>query len=208
MTHIPNEAPSSIITIPKLVLASGSIYRRQLLNKLAIPYNYHAPNVDETPLAGESPTQLVLRLALAKARAVAVGYPDALVIGSDQVAVLADQIITKPRNHLQAKAQLERASGRQVIFLTGLCLLNNANCSHQLEIASYKVNFLPLTDNQIEQYLQKEKPYDCAGSFKAESLGITLCSSFEGEDPNALIGLPLIALIKMLRHEGFEPLSS
>ena len=203
MTHMPHETPFSI---PKLVLASGSIYRRQLLNRLEIVYDYHAPNIDETPLVDESPKQLVLRLALAKAQAVAVGYPGALIIGSDQVAVLAGKIITKPDSHLRAKAQLQRASGQQVIFLTSLCLLNTVNYNHQLQIVPYKVNFLPLTDNQIEHYLQKEKPYDCAGSFKAEGLGITLCSNFEGEDPNALIGLPLIALIKMLRHEGLDPL--
>ena len=194
------------MSVPKLVLASSSPYRRELLDKLMVPYNCHSPDIDEARLADESPKQLVLRLALAKAKTVANDYPHALVIGSDQIALLADEIMTKPHNHMQAKAQLQRASGQKVIFLTSLCLLNTVTCEHQLQIVTYTVKFLSLTDSQIEHYLIKEKPYDCSGSFKSEGLGITLCSYFEGEDPSALIGLPLIALTAMLRNEGFEPL--
>ena len=204
MAHSPQK---HAIATPDLILASSSPYRRQLLDKLMIPYRCHAPNIDETPLTDESPRQLVLRLALAKARAAAVDYSQALIIGSDQVAVLDGSIVTKPHTHQRAKAQLQQASDKQVIFLTSLCLFNSVDDSYQVQVVPYTVNFLPLTDSQIDNYLQKEKPYHCAGSFKAEGLGITLCSRLSGEDPNALIGLPLIALAGMLRSAAMEPLS-
>lgn len=167
-----------------------------------------SPDIDESALDGESPSALVQRLSLEKAQAIAVKHQNALIIGSDQVAVLDDEIITKPHNHARATKQLTLASGRKVTFLTGLCLYNSNTQQHQLIVEPYTVNFLSLSEEQIEQYLLKEKPYNCAGSFKSEGLGITLFSSMEGNDPNSLIGLPLIALIKMLRQEGIEPLSS
>ena len=154
MEHISPKIP---VSTPKLVLASSSLYRRQLLDKLTIPYYTHTPDIDETPLADESPEQLVLRLALSKAKTAAIDYPQALIIGSDQIALLAGEIMTKPHSHLQAKAQLKRASGQQVVFLTSLCLLNAISGDYQLDVIPYAVNFLPLTDSQIENYLNKER---------------------------------------------------
>lgn len=192
----------------KLILASSSPYRRELLNKLTLPFTCESPDIDETEHAGETPEALVSRLALKKAQAVANQQAHALIIGSDQVAVLDGRIITKPHNHLEATKQLKAASGRQVTFLTSLCLYNSHSQTHQLTVEHYTVEFLSLSDAQIEHYLQKEQPYDCAGSFKSEGLGITLFKSFSGDDPNSLVGLPLIALCKMLRHEGIDPLAS
>ena len=141
----------------KLVLASSSLYRRQLLDKLKIPYHCHAPDIDESPLADESPEQLVLRLALAKARAAAISCPKSLIIGSDQVAILAGEIVTKPSNYQQARTQLQRASGQPVVFLTSICLLNTINSEYQLQTVPYTVNFLTLTDSQIEGLSTKRK---------------------------------------------------
>jgi len=163
-----------------LVLASSSPYRRELLNKLQLPFTCHSPDIDETEHSGETPEALVGRLALEKAQAIAKQFDKALIIGSDQVAILDDNIITKPHNHLEATKQLQAASGRQVTFLTGLCLYNSQKQSHQLCVEPYTVNFLPLTNAQIENYLIMEQPYDCAGSFKSEGLGITLFESFSG----------------------------
>ena len=209
----------------KLVLASSSHYRQEIFDKLALSYESISPDINESPLPFEAADKLVARLALAKAKAAAVFigaratvYPSAgdnstlhketyLIAGSDQVAVIDNKIITKPHTHNNACEQLRRASGRKVMFLTSLCLYNTHTGAHQSTVEPYTVNFLPLTDLQIENYLTKEQPYNCAGSFKSEGLGITLFESIQGDDPNTLIGLPLIALVKMLRREGIDPLS-
>jgi len=188
----------------KLVLASTSIYRKELLNRLGLPFVTAAPEVDESVRAEETPQQLVRRLAEAKARAVAAQYPDALIIGSDQVATVAGRILGKPGGHQQAVAQLRLASGKRLQFLTGLCLFNAHTCMAQVEVVPITVVFRVLDDRQIEKYLRREQPYHCAGSFKSEALGIALCERLEGEDPNALIGLPLIRLIHMLEKEGIN----
>ncbi|MFT6102574.1 MAG: MAF protein [Granulosicoccus sp.] len=190
-----------------IILASSSPYRRELLNKLTLPFTCHSPDINETVLKGESPEKLVERLALEKAKAIATNHPNALIIASDQVAVLDGHVMTKPRTHENAVKQLTHSSGHTVRFLTSLCLLNSQKNEHQLTTAPYSVEFLPLTSSQIEAYLLKEQPYQCAGSFKSEGLGITLFKYFEGEDPNSLIGLPLIELTRMLRNEGVEPLN-
>lgn len=189
-----------------LVLASTSPYRKALLQRLGLPFETASPAADETPLPGETPDQLVRRLAEAKARAVAKQFPDALIIGSDQVAVLEGAILGKPGTHAAAMAQLRAASGKRVSFRTGLCLLNSGTGGAQVEVVSFDVCFRELTGEQIESYLRKEMPYDCAGSFKSEGLGIALFQRLEGDDPNALIGLPLIRLIAMLEAEGIDVL--
>ena len=186
----------------QLVLASTSIYRKQLLSRLGMPFVTADPDVDETREHGESPRQMVARLAEAKARAVATRYPDALIIGSDQLATVDGHILGKPGGHEQAVAQLRLAAGRRLEFLTGLCLLNARSGTAQVDVVPYAVRFRALDDRQIENYLQREQPYQCAGAFKSEALGIALCERFEGDDPNALIGLPLIRLITMLETEG------
>lgn len=188
--------------MPTLVLASTSVYRKELLARLGLPFTTAAPEVDETPLPDETPPQLVRRLAELKARAVAARYPGALIIGSDQVAVIDGQILGKPGNHERAVAQLRLASGKRLDFLTGLCLFNAASSSLQVEVVSFGVVFRRLSDQQIENYLRREQPYHCAGSFKSEALGVALCERFDGEDPSALIGLPLIRLIRMLEQEN------
>lgn len=184
-----------------LVLASSSPYRRAVLEKLRLPFTTASPNIDETSFSGESAEPLVLRLAQAKARAVAVSHPKALIIGSDQVAVLGDKILSKPLTHANAQQQLRTASGKRVTFLTGLCLLNSASGHLQTICSPYQVHFRKLSDAQIERYLLQELPYDCAGSFKSEGLGICLFERLEGDDPNSLIGLPVIELIRMLEIE-------
>lgn len=191
---------------PRLILASSSPFRRALLNKLALPYQCQAPDIDESPLAGESAEALVRRLALQKAQAVAVDNSDALIIGSDQVALLDGQILGKPLEHARAVAQLQAASGRRVRFLTGLCLYDSRDRSYQLEAVPFDVQFRVLSAAQIEYYLHHEQPYQCAGSFKSEGLGIALFECLEGEDPNTLIGLPLIRLIRMLAQAGVDVL--
>ncbi len=188
----------------QLVLASTSPFRRAILEKLNIEFDTVAPgNVDETPLPGEIPEQLVSRLAEAKALDVGKTMSNALVIGSDQVAVVDGQIVEKPGNHENAIKQLKRASGKRVSFLTGLCLYNTESKRVQVEVVPYNVIFRHLTDSQIENYLSAEQPYNCAGSFKSEGMGIALFKRLEGDDPNTLIGLPLIRLIRMLESEGF-----
>lgn len=189
-----------------LILASSSPYRRELLNKLGLDFISLSPDIDETEKANETADELVSRLALEKAKAIAKTNPNTLIIGSDQVAVLGDEILTKPHTHERAHKQLSMASGNRVKFLTGLCLYNSGNNKYQLDVIAYSVHFLSLSKEQIEHYLQKEKPYDCAGSFKSEGLGITLFASMSGDDPNSLIGLPLISLTSMLRNEGVDPL--
>ncbi|WP_127477375.1 Maf family protein [Sulfurivermis fontis] len=190
----------------KLILASTSPYRRELLGRLGLAFDTAAPNTDETRLPGETPKQLVRRLAEAKARAVAKEFPQALIIGSDQVAVLGDRILGKPGDHATAVQQLTAACGRRVTFLTGLCLYNSGNDHCQVDVVPYTVEFRTLNAVQIENYLKREQPYNCAGSFKSEGLGISLFRRMEGEDPNALIGLPLIRLIDMLTAEGVNVL--
>jgi septum formation protein len=190
------------MTLPTLVLGSTSPFRRALLERLGLPFVSVAPHTDETPLPGESPPALVTRLAEAKARAVAAQYPGSLIIGSDQVAVIDDQILGKPGSRERAAAQLRLASGRQVVFFTGLCLLNTASGRAQVVCEPFHVHFRELDDARIGRYLDAEQPFNCAGSFKSEGLGIALFQRLEGDDPNALIGLPLIRLVDMLAEEG------
>ncbi len=185
----------------KLILASTSIYRKELLERLRIPFEIIAPKVDETPLAGESTTALALRLAKAKAAAVAQEHPDAWVIGSDQVADLNGAAIGKPGNFERALAQLQLMRGATVTFHTALCLMHG-NKASALSIPT-EVSFRTLSDEILENYLLTEEPYDCAGSAKAEGLGISLLEAIKSEDPTALIGLPLIALSGLLRDAGF-----
>lgn len=187
-----------------LVLASTSPFRQEILGKLNLPFEVAAPNVDEKRLDNETPQQLVTRLSESKARAVADHYPDALIIGSDQVAVLDNDILGKPLNHENAFQQLKMASGNKVTFYTGLCLLNSATQNTQTRCIPFQVYFRELTDEQIEHYLQNDKPYNCAGSFKSEGLGISLFEKLEGDDPNTLTGLPLIELIRLLGNEGIS----
>ncbi len=189
-----------------LILASTSPFRRAVLEKLGVPFETVSPEVDETPLPGETPEALVERLAIAKAQAVAAQRDQGLIIGSDQVAVIEGEILGKPGSHEQAVKQLRRASGQRVTFLTGLALVNAASGQVQSEVVPFHVVFRELTDTLIENYLQREQPYHCAGSFKSEALGIVLFERLEGEDPNTLIGLPLIRLVRMLEAEGFAVL--
>ncbi|MBA4502252.1 Maf family protein [Marinobacterium marinum] len=191
--------------LPTLVLASSSPWRREILDKLGLPYRTKHPEIDETPLPNESASALVARLAEEKARAVAPYYKNALVIGSDQAAVLNGQIIGKPGTHKRAVEQLQAASGQSVTFLTGLCLLNTRTGRTQVETVPFHVHFRQLTDAMIEAYLEHEQPYNCAGSFRSEGAGIVLFERLEGDDPNTLIGLPLIRLIRMLEAEGVAP---
>ena len=186
----------------QLILASTSPFRKNVLEKLGLPFDCHAPEVDEAPQPGETPAQLVERLSIAKAQAVAAHLQQGLVIGSDQVAVIDDEILGKPGNHENAVGQLERASGKTVTFLTGLALVNAESGAIQAEVVPFKVVFRQLTQPQIVNYLNAEQPYNCAGSFKSEGLGIALFDRLEGDDPNTLIGLPLIRLIRMLEKEG------
>lgn len=186
---------------PPLVLASTSPYRRELLSRLGLPFVTASPNVDETPLAGEHPEATALRLSEAKARAVAVNHPTALIVGSDQVACLAGQVFGKPGTHQAAVRQLRTLRGRSVEFITGLCLLNARTGRTQRRSVPTLVTFRELTDDEIEHYLQREQAYSCAGSAKSEGLGIALLERIQGDDPNALIGLPLIALCALLRNE-------
>ena len=188
----------------KLVLASTSPFRRALLDRLQVEYTCDSPDIDESPVAGESIEQMVTRLACEKTRAVADRHPNALIIGSDQSAVLDGEILTKSGNFDNALRQLRNASGKRIVFQTGLCLLNSTTGEKQSVCVPYAVEFRELTDAMIENYLKKEEPYNCAGSFKSEGLGITLFRRFEGEDPNALIGLPLIKLTEFLDNEGFS----
>lgn len=184
-----------------LVLASTSPYRKTLLARLGLPFETFAPGVDESRRSGESPERLVRRLAEAKARAAADVFADALIIGSDQVAVLDGEIIGKPGDHENAVRQLTRACGRGVDFFTGVCLLNGRRGTAQCDVVPFRVVFRRLSAEQIESYLRRERPYNCAGSFKSEGLGIALFERMEGDDPTALMGLPLIRLRRMLEQE-------
>ena len=187
-----------------LILASSSIYRRELLERLQLPFTVVSPDVDETPQAGETPQATALRLAQEKARKVGADHPGTLVIGCDQVATLDGMQLGKPLTHDNAVKQLSMMRGRSVTFHSALCLYNSASGNMQAEAVAYEVKFRNLSDIEIENYLSKEQPYHCAGSAKSEGLGIALIEWMRGDDPNALIGLPLIALITMLDKEGLK----
>ncbi len=191
---------------PPLILGSTSRYRRELLARLQLPFEVHAPQVDETPRAGEPPENLARRLALAKARAVAARYPQAVVIGSDQVADLEGEPLGKPGTHERAVEQLRRMRGRTVIFQTALSVVCLARGFEMSDLAAVKVRFRALSDAEIDTYLRREEPYDCAGSAKSEGLGIALLESIENDDPTALVGLPLIRTARMLRAAGLPVL--
>lgn len=188
----------------RLVLASTSPFRREILHKLALPFDVAAPDVDESVQNKECPDTLVKRLAESKARAVAANWPQALVIGSDQVAYVNGEILGKPGDKQNAMKQLALTSGKTVIFYTGLCLFNSASQRAQISCELFKVHFRQLNEAQIGRYLDHEQPFNCAGSFKSEGMGITLFKKLEGDDPNTLIGLPLIRLVEMLGNEGIE----
>ncbi|MBA0219060.1 septum formation inhibitor Maf [Pectobacterium brasiliense] len=191
----------------QIILASTSPYRRTLLEKLAIPFVCAAPDIDETPYPGENAIDLVIRLAENKAQTLATHYPNHLIIGSDQVCVLENAITGKPHNKGNATRQLQQASGKCVSFFTGLALFNSATQEMQSIAEPFDVHFRTLTEAEIDGYLEKEQPWNCAGSFKSEGLGITLFERLSGRDPNTLIGLPLIALTQMLQKEGVNPLT-
>lgn len=185
-----------------LVLGSSSRYRRELLERLRLPFAVAVPETDESPLPGEAPHALALRLALAKAHAVAALHPQAIVIGSDQVADLAGEPLGKPGNHERATAQLRRMGGRTVVFQTAVAVVCSDSGFSEVDIAPVEVRFRPLDDATIERYLRAEQPYDCAGSAKSEGLGIALLDAIVSDDPTALIGLPLIRTCRMLRAAG------
>ncbi len=190
----------------RLILASTSRYRHELLQRLRLPFEVRAPEVDETPLADETPSELALRLALAKADAVAMTDADAIVIGSDQVADLDGVAIGKPGDHARATDQLRSMRGRSVVFHTAVAVVCRASGFRAVEVAPVTVRFRYLSDAEIEHYLRTEQPYDCAGSAKAETLGIALLDAIESDDPTALIGLPLIRTCALLRRAGIDPL--
>lgn len=190
----------------KLVLGSTSPFRKAILEKLGIPFETASPQCDESALNNESPEKLVERLAIEKARSVAKRLNDSLVIGSDQVAVIENEVLGKPVTHENAIKQLKAASGKSVTFYTGLCLYNSSTDNYQSEVVPFNVVFRHLTDKLIKAYLEKEQPYNCAGSFKSEALGIVLFEKLIGDDPNTLMGLPLIRLVDMLEKENFTVL--
>jgi septum formation protein len=190
-----------------IILASTSPYRRTLLQRLQLPFRCVAPAVDEAPLPGEQPAAMAARLALAKAQSVARLHPEALVIGSDQVAALDDRVMGKPGNHRAARAQLEACSGRELRFYTGVALASVAQDLQQFHVEPFRVFFRNLDGARIEHYLRREQPYDCAGSFKWEGLGIALFTRLQGDDPTSLEGLPLVALVRLLGAAGVDVLA-
>lgn len=198
----------NVISSRKLILGSTSSYRRMLLDRLCIPYTVESPHVDESPLPGERPDELARRLALAKAQAVAVRFPDCIVIGSDQVADMQGTALGKPGTHERAAIQLRKMSGNTVIFQTAVAVVCHQSGFCQQALAPVKVTFRTLSDEEIENYLRIEQPYDCAGSAKSEGLGIALLASIDSDDPTALIGLPLIRTSTMLRAAGVDLLGS
>lgn len=200
MLEVPRKV--NLLNYRELILASTSIYRSELLGRLKIPFQIAAPDIDEISLPGESAKQTAWRLSREKAHAVAIHYPDALIIGSDQVALLGEQQLGKPLTHENAVRQLRTVRGHSVNFYTALTLLNTRNNEIQTEMAKNCVSFRNFSDDEIESYLRKEEPYHCAGSAKSEGLGIALISRMEGDDPTALIGLPLILLVSMLKKQG------
>ena len=204
----PTAAPAPALPRPRLVLGSTSPYRRELLQRLRLPFDTDAPRVDETPRPGEAPAALALRLALEKAHEVAARHPGAVVIGADQVVDLAGQALGKPGSHARAVAQLQALRGRRVVFHTAVAVVRADTGFAQALLAPVTVTFRDLADAEIEHYLQLEQPYDCAGSAKCETLGIALLDAIESDDPTALIGLPLIRTCALLRRAGIEPLES
>lgn len=190
----------------KLLLASTSPFRRELLAKVVKHFEVAAPQVDETPENNEKPAALVERLAVAKAQALAAQFPQHIIIGSDQVAVVDGEILGKPGTEANAIAQLQKMRGKQVVFLTGLAVFDVANQSLQSCVEPFYVEFRDISDAEIHAYVQREQPLNCAGSFKSEALGISLFAALRGDDPNTLIGLPLIRLLTMLRNWGINPL--
>lgn len=194
------------MTRPPLILASTSRYRRELLQRLRLPFDVESPAVDEEAAPDETPEKLASRLALAKARAVAARHPGAVVIGSDQVCDLDGQALGKPGNHAMALLQLRQLSGRAAIFHTAVAVVRTNVGFEQVELAPVRVQFRTLSDAEIERYLRLDEPYDCAGSAKCETLGIALMESITSDDPTALIGLPLIRTSRMLRQAGIDPL--
>lgn len=189
-----------------IILASTSEYRQALLKKLGLPFLAAAPNIDESPVLNESAQALVIRLSHAKAQALATQYRQHLVIGSDQVCVINNKIVGKPHNFDNAFQQLKSASGNKVTFYTGLCLLDTETGKFDVQCELFHVHFRLLSDAEITNYLLKDEPYQCAGSFKSEGLGISLFERLEGRDPNTLVGLPLILLLEMLRPHQVSPL--
>ncbi len=187
-----------------LILGSTSRYRRELLARLLVPFEVAAPDVDETPVPGEAPRDIALRLALAKARAVAARHPQAVVIGSDQVCDLAGQALGKPGTHERATEQLQRLSGQSVVFQTALSVVCVDSGFEQTDLAAVRVQFRTLNPQEIEHYLRAEQPYDCAGSAKSEGLGIALLERIDNDDPTALVGLPLIRTARLIRAAGIE----
>ena len=187
---------------PRLILGSTSRYRRELLQRLHVPFDVASPDVDETPHSAEAPRQLALRLALAKAHAVAKQHPSCVVIGSDQVADLAGEPLGKPGTHARATLQLQRMRGQRVVFQTAVAVVCQASGFAQVDLAPVAVQFRALDDAEIERYLLAEQPYDCAGSAKSEGLGISLLDAIDNDDPTALIGLPLIRTCRLLRGAG------
>ena len=192
------------MTQKTLVLGSTSPFRKELLKRFNVDFIVDSPNIDETPLESETPETYVKRLSLEKAQAVATKHPNALIIASDQCSVLNGKIRGKPRNHKNAVKQLTESSGQRVSFLTGLCLYDTSEDSYQLDLIPFHVDFRTLSNREIQSYLLVEQPYFCAGSFKSEGLGITLFKQLKGDDPTALIGLPLIRLSEMLRNQGIS----
>jgi septum formation protein len=193
---------------PPLVLASTSVYREALLSRLGLAFTTASPGIDETPLPDETPAATAARLAEAKARAVAVRHPQALVLGSDQVADLDGVAVGKPVDHADAVRQLSVMSGRSVVFHTAVALVSAASGRTQVRVVDVTSRFRSLTPVAIEQYLRRDRPYDCAASIKAETLGIALVESIRSDDPTALIGLPLITVVDLLRIEGVDVLAS
>jgi len=193
---------------PTLILGSTSRYRRELLERLRLPFEVRSPEVDETPHEGEAPAALALRLALAKAHAVAALAPDAVVIGSDQVADLDGTPVGKPGNHERAVAQLRSMRGKSIVFQTAVAVVRRQTGFEASALVPVRVRFRELSDDEIEHYLRAEQPYDCAGSAKSEGLGITLLTAIESDDPTALIGLPLIRTGELLRQAGIDPLAA
>ena len=188
---------------PTLLLASSSPFRRQLLDKLKLDFIHQSPDIDESRHEDESPTALVMRLAREKALALADQHPDTLIIGSDQVAVIGDQVLGKPGDRDRTIEQLQACSGKTLHFHTGLCLINSQSGRQQNCVETFTVYFRPLTTDQITRYVDKEPAFDCAGGFKMEGLGISLFERLSGDDPNTLIGLPLIRLVDFLTKEGY-----
>ena len=194
------------VTVRRLILGSTSPYRRELLSRLRLPFDVVSPNVDETPLTGEAPRALALRLAMAKAQAVAALHPHAVIIGSDQVADLDGEPLGKPGTHARATAQLQRMRSKTVVFHTAVAVICLASGFSKVDLAEVRVKFRHLDDAEIERYLLAETPYDCAGSAKSEGLGIALLESIDSDDPTALVGLPLIRTCLMLRAAGVQVL--